>query len=226
MRAIGGGIPPSRRSISPAIPSLARKLAPFFKKRPEGRPALPLPNIIRRMSDSPDSNDFDPSRLRLSPQDIAIIRKQMANMVQDYLADVRAVLSGHRAWTNNQIKLFTLLTNKVVPDLHHSYTQIGIEGKSVSELTREQLEEIALNGALGRTIDATDEHLTPNELSLLAAPANRLDIHTARIVADETTNSYHTADRLRKFRETDVIRQRALSAKTKRPSRSKAKQKP
>lgn len=86
----------------------------------------------------------------LSPHEIAQLRKDMHELVKDNIHMARAVLEGRQAWTNNQIKLFALLCDKVIPDLHHSYTQIGVEKKAMEELTRDELEQIA---RLGVTIE-------------------------------------------------------------------------
>lgn len=92
--------------------------------------------------------------LALSPKEIALLRKQVASVVKDNIEYAREVLAGTRVWNANQIRLFTALASKVVPDLHHSYAQVGIENKALQELSRDQLEEIARTGQLPQPIDA------------------------------------------------------------------------
>jgi hypothetical protein len=42
----------------------------------------------------------------------------------------------------NQVRVFTSLLNKVVPDLSHTFTQMADDKRDLSELTREELERI------------------------------------------------------------------------------------
>lgn len=86
--------------------------------------------------------------LALTPQEIALLRKQIHDVVKDNIEYAREVLSGHSTWTNNQVRVFTSLMSKVVPDLHHSYAQVDIENKSINELTRHELEQIAKAGKI------------------------------------------------------------------------------
>jgi hypothetical protein len=168
---------------------------------------------MRRMAKDP----LSVAGASLTPQEIAILRKEMANIVSDYLPEARLVLSGAKRWSNIQVKLFAMLTNKVVPDLHHSYTQIGVERKSLNELSREELEQIAATGVAGRTIEIEPPHIPPPleqdpaEARLLAMelpketdPANRESTTAAR------------AERAKKFRtERNIIQRATRKAATK-----------
>lgn len=53
------------------------------------------------------------------------------------------VLNGVREWNPTQARVFTALLNKVIPDISMSYAQVDIRDKELSNMSREELEEIA-----------------------------------------------------------------------------------
>lgn len=81
----------------------------------------------------------------LTPQDIAKLRHDVLRRVKDRMGDVAEVLEGKQKWSNQQVRLFGILLNKVMPDLHHSFVEgeIDLTTKKATQLTREQLEQIA-----------------------------------------------------------------------------------
>jgi hypothetical protein len=91
------------------------------------------PNPIRSSGGHPPVTPVEVDRVRRSALDV--VRKNMPN--------VRAVLDGKKTWSNQQVRLFGMMLNKVMPDLHHSFNEHSIESKSANELTLEELQTIA-----------------------------------------------------------------------------------
>ena len=53
------------------------------------------------------------------------------------------MLDGSKKWDAQQTRLFGMMLNKVMPDLHHSFNEHTVENKDVHELTIEELQRIA-----------------------------------------------------------------------------------
>jgi len=71
------------------------------------------------------------------------VRRSVLDVVRRNIPKVRKVLDGTISWNNQQVRVFGLMLNKVMPDLHHSFNEHTIDTKSVGELTIAELEEIA-----------------------------------------------------------------------------------
>ena len=71
---------------------------------------------------------------------------------------MRLVLDGTKKWDNQQVRLFGMMLNKVMPDLHHSFNEHTVETKNMDELTIEELQEIAKQAETleGEYRDASD----------------------------------------------------------------------
>lgn len=91
------------------------------------------PNPTRSTGGHPPVTPLEVDRVRRSALDV--VRKNMHN--------VRAVLDGKKHWSNQQVRLFGMMLNKVMPDLHHSFNEHSIENKNPNELTLEELQAIA-----------------------------------------------------------------------------------
>ena len=74
------------------------------------------------------------------------MRRSVLDVVRKNIPQVREVLDGSRKWDNQQVRLFGMMLNKVMPDLHHSFNQHTVENKNVDELTVDELMEIAKQG--------------------------------------------------------------------------------
>lgn len=87
----------------------------------------------------------------LSPMGVTKLRAQVARVVLDHVAHADAVLHGKRAWSSQQVNLFKALLNKVLPDISASYVESrdGVT-RSITGMTRAELEVIARGGALDR----------------------------------------------------------------------------
>ena len=88
------------------------------------------------------------ARKGLTPGDIMKLRGKTLQIVNNRLADAGKVLDGKKQWNNQQVRLFGILLNKIMPDLHHSVVQgeLEVHTKDAHELTREELEAIVAKG--------------------------------------------------------------------------------
>lgn len=82
----------------------------------------------------------------VTPQQVDRVRRSVLDVVRKNIPAVREVLDGQRKWDNQQVRLFGMMLNKVMPDLHHSFNQHTVENKNVDELTVDELMEIARQG--------------------------------------------------------------------------------
>lgn len=76
-------------------------------------------------------------------ENLSELRAQLFDVVNTHVPDLYEVIKGTRIWTNQQIKLFSLLLNKSVPDLSVTHNTHEHTHKNVNELTREELMLIA-----------------------------------------------------------------------------------
>jgi hypothetical protein len=79
----------------------------------------------------------------VTPQQVDRVRRSVLDVVRNNIPDVRLVLDGTKKWDNQQVRLFGMMLNKVMPDLHHSFNEHTVETKNMDELTIEELQEIA-----------------------------------------------------------------------------------
>ena len=79
----------------------------------------------------------------VTPVEIDRVRRSVLDVVRKNIPQVREVLEGERKWDNQQVRLFGMMLNKVMPDLHHSFNQHTVETKELHELSMAELEAIA-----------------------------------------------------------------------------------
>ena len=79
----------------------------------------------------------------VTPMEVDRVRRSVLDVVRKNIPKVRRVLDGSISWNNQQVRVFGLMLNKVMPDLHHSFNEHTIDTKDVGELTISELEEIA-----------------------------------------------------------------------------------
>jgi hypothetical protein len=79
----------------------------------------------------------------VTPKEVDRVRRSVLDVVRKNIYNVREVLDGKKTWSNQQVRLFGMMLNKVMPDLHHSFNQHSIENKDPNELTLAELEAIA-----------------------------------------------------------------------------------
>ena len=79
----------------------------------------------------------------VTPVEVDRVRRSVLDVVRKQIPAVREVLSGDRKWDAQQTRLFGMMLNKVMPDLHHSFNEHTLENKEVHELSYDELQRIA-----------------------------------------------------------------------------------
>lgn len=77
------------------------------------------------------------------PDEIAALRRAMFNVVYSNLPEVEKVVQGKKSWTASQVRLYSLLTERVIPKMQ-SIALEDTANKKVEELSIEELEALAL----------------------------------------------------------------------------------
>ena len=93
------------------------------------------------------------SKRAIRPDEIAALRRRMFNVVQKSVDDVEEVLSGQKQWNNVQVRLFSILTERVMPKLS-SITVEDSSSKKLDQMSLEELEAIALGKRRDNAVDA------------------------------------------------------------------------
>ena len=94
----------------------------------------------------------------LTPSQAAALRKKIHDFVAVQLADANDVVMGNIQWTPTQARVFSTLLNKVVPDVSASFVQHEHTTKSLREMTREELEAIAMGDSEVKVEGEVIEH--------------------------------------------------------------------
>jgi hypothetical protein len=89
----------------------------------------------------------------IRPDEIAALRRRMFEVVADGLNDVQEVIAGKKQWNNVQVRLFGMLTERVMPKLS-SITVEDNTSKKLEDLSIEELEALALGKKNHEAIDA------------------------------------------------------------------------
>lgn len=96
----------------------------------------------------------------VTPLEVDRVRRSTLDIVRKQMPVVREVLDGRREWNNQQVRVFGMLLNKVMPDLHHSFNEHTVENKEVHELTFDELNEIAAQAKTAVEEDENDTNAT------------------------------------------------------------------
>jgi hypothetical protein len=83
------------------------------------------------------------TRVYLPPATAARLRARIATYVEAQLPLAKEVIDGTRTWNPTQARVFSLMLNKVLPDLSASYIQQESIERPIAEMSREELERIA-----------------------------------------------------------------------------------
>ena len=102
------------------------------------RDATPLEKIDHARSMSAVT-----AKARLTPMQSAQVRGQIAQYMRLQIDIANQVVLGQISWNPTQARVFSTLLAKVVPDLSATYHQHEINQKDITELSREELEQIA-----------------------------------------------------------------------------------
>jgi hypothetical protein len=105
---------------------------------------------------------------RVTPVEVDRIRRQAYDIVRRTMPEVRDVLRGSRPWTNQQVRLFGMLLNKVMPDLHHSFNEHKHEHRQIHEMSVQELEAIVANS---KAMPALEGEFVPEQAVNLAVPS-------------------------------------------------------
>ena len=110
-----------------------------------------MPNV--RKDPSPTKGTGLPA---VTPLEVDRVRRSVLDVVRKQMPEVREVLAGNKRWDAQQTRLFGMMLNKVMPDLHHSFNEHTIENKEAHELTIEELQTIA---ARAKAVEAEYEEV-------------------------------------------------------------------
>jgi len=98
-----------------------------------------MPAVRKHPSPTKSTGSLPP----VTPLEVDRVRRSVLDVVRNNIPKVRAVLDGSIKWDNQQVRIFGMMLNKVMPDLHHSFNEHTVETKKVEELSIQELEEIA-----------------------------------------------------------------------------------
>jgi len=121
-----------------------------------------MPNVRKNPSKTLGTGGLAP----VTPIEVDRVRRTVLDVVRKQMPSVREVLDGSRQWNNQQVRLFGMMLNKVMPDLHHSFNEHAIENKAAHELSFNELQAIAAQANTPLedepdVIDATSSSTTP-----------------------------------------------------------------
>jgi hypothetical protein len=121
-----------------------------------------MPNVRKNPSKTLGTGGLAP----VTPIEVDRVRRTVLDVVRKQMPSVREVLDGSRQWNNQQVRLFGMMLNKVMPDLHHSFNEHAIENKAAHELSFNELQAIAAQANIPTeddtdVIDATASSETP-----------------------------------------------------------------
>jgi hypothetical protein len=97
-----------------------------------------MPNV--RKNPNPEKGTGLPA---VTPVEVDRVRRSVLDVVRKQMPEVREVLAGNKKWDAQQTRLFGMMLNKVMPDLHHSFNEHTVENKEAHELTYDELQRIA-----------------------------------------------------------------------------------
>tara|TARA_B100000989_G_C19510408_1_gene458711 strand:+ start:806 stop:1189 length:384 start_codon:yes stop_codon:yes gene_type:complete len=98
-----------------------------------------MPNVRKNANPTKSTGSLPP----VTPIEVDRVRRSVLDVVRNNIPKVREVLKGNKNWSNQQVRLFSVMLNKVMPDLHHSFNEHSVEHKNVDQLSIQELEEIA-----------------------------------------------------------------------------------
>jgi len=121
-----------------------------------------MPNVRKNPSKTLGTGGLAP----VTPIEVDRVRRTVLDVVRKQMPSVREVLDGSRQWNNQQVRLFGMMLNKVMPDLHHSFNEHAIENKAAHELSFNELQAITAQANIPTeddtdVIDATASSETP-----------------------------------------------------------------
>lgn len=89
----------------------------------------------------------------IRPDEIAALRRRMFEVVSDGVEDVAKVMKGEKEWSSTQVRLFSILTERVMPKLSNITVEDNTS-KKLEDMSIEELEQIALGKRKHEAVDA------------------------------------------------------------------------
>lgn len=130
------------------------------------------------------------------PDEIAALRREMFEVVRRNLPEVEQVILGNKAWKSSQVRLYALLTERVIPKMQSVSIEDNTQ-KRVEDLSIEELEALAL----GKKREV-QERLNTIEIEAkeIEASENRVETEeTRREVVRELANIQALDDAEKKY---------------------------
>jgi hypothetical protein len=89
----------------------------------------------------------------IRPDEIAALRRRMFEVVTKGLESAAEVIEGRKEWNNTQVRLFSILTERVMPKLTN-VTVEDLTSRKLEDLSVEELEKIAMGKVKHQAVDA------------------------------------------------------------------------
>ena len=137
------------------------------------------------------------SKRAIRPDEVAALRRRMFEVVTHGLEDVAEVMAGSKVWSNTQVRLFSILTERVMPKL----STISVDdnsAKKLDEMSMEELEGIVLGRKKHEAIDAVvkqgQELNEAAEKSESLSAAKKLKNTTIKLTSIDAAEKAYSAD--------------------------------
>lgn len=109
------------------------------------------------------------------PDEIAALRREMFEVVRRNLPEVEKVILGNKAWKSSQVRLYALLTERVIPKMQSVSIEDNTQ-KRVEDLSIEELEALAL----GKKREVQER------LNTIEIEAKEIEASESRVETEET----------------------------------------
>jgi hypothetical protein len=84
------------------------------------------------------SKDTNPTT-EISPQELIALQRGLFSIIESNLPIINEVMQGKRIWSNAQVRLFTTVLGKMVPDLKHTRLDVS---KDINEMSVAELQQL------------------------------------------------------------------------------------
>lgn len=109
------------------------------------------------------------------PDEIAALRREMFEVVRRNLPEVEQVILGNKSWKSSQVRLYALLTERVIPKMQSVSIEDNTQ-KRVEDLSIEELEALAL----GKKREVQER------LNTIEIEAKEIEASESRVETEET----------------------------------------
>lgn len=109
------------------------------------------------------------------PDEIAALRREMFEVVRRNLPEVEQVILGNKVWKSSQVRLYALLTERVIPKMQSVSIEDNTQ-KRVEDLSIEELEALAL----GKKREVQER------LNTIEIEAKEIEASESRVETEET----------------------------------------